>query len=130
MCPEGHIIQSRHTMYLELVDIAFLTFLAVVITFWWRIQSIRQNALTHAERRCKELDLQFLDGGIALHFKGFQRSKSGRLLPLFVCHFEFSSTGDDRYEGSVHMLGRYLKTIQIPPHRMTTPPDKRLDDIF
>ncbi len=105
-------------MYLEITDLLVFTVIAFAAYLWWIMQSIRQLALSHAQRRCKELNLQFLDGGIALRIKGFQRSPNGMLAPLFTGTFEFSATGDDRYQGVVTMLGKRLSKIDIPPHRI------------
>ncbi|CAM3584775.1 DUF3301 domain-containing protein [Parendozoicomonas haliclonae] len=106
-------------MYLELTDIVVLTLLILVVLAWWNLQDVRQRAFHHAERHCKKLNLQLLDSNVALKLSGFKRAPNGILTPLFICAFEFSATGDDRYEGSIHMLGKRLAKIDVPPHRMS-----------
>ena len=113
-------------MYLELTDIVVLAILSLVVLLWWNVQSIRQIALRHARRRCKELELQFLDGSVAINFTGFHRTTSGRLGPRFRCRFEFSATGDDRYQGEVLMLGMRVLEIRIPPHHFQQDSHDRL----
>ncbi|WP_281648986.1 DUF3301 domain-containing protein [Parendozoicomonas sp. Alg238-R29] len=105
-------------MYLELGDIFVLAVIATFAMFWWNSQTVRQLATRHAKARCKELDLQFLDGGISLNFKSIARSPSGSLVIRRSCTFEFSSTGEDRYQGEVLMLGNHLQEIRIPPHML------------
>ena len=105
-------------MYLEITDLIIFTLILLAIYLWWTVQAIRQQALAHALRRCQELDLQLLDGSLALRIKGLQRDPRGILTPLLIGTFEFSATGDDRYEGVVYMLGKHLQRIEIPPHRI------------
>ena len=105
-------------MYLDITVLIVFTIILFGIYLWWIVQAIRQRALAHAKRRCKELDLQLLDGSLALRIKGMQRDPNGILTPLFTGTFEFSATGDDRYEGVVYMLGNRLQRIEIPPHRI------------
>ncbi|MTI12223.1 DUF3301 domain-containing protein [Sansalvadorimonas verongulae] len=103
-------------MYLELSDIVVLTVVVIILSFWWNAQAIRQTAIRHAKSRCKQLNLQFLDGSISLNFEAIRRSPNGSLAILRRCQFEFSATGQDRYQGEVFMLGARLQEIRIPPH--------------
>ncbi len=105
-------------MYLDIFDVLIFTVLAFFALLWWQRQTVRQRAIAHAQRRCKELDLQFLDGGMALSFAGFRRGPNGQLGIMRHCRFEFSATGEDRYQGEVLMLGATLIEIRLPPHRM------------
>ncbi len=105
-------------MYLELSDIAIFTAFVLIVMIWWHGFTIRRIAISHAKRFCKQRDLQFLDDSIALNLSGFQRNQAGHLNILRHCHFEFSSMGDDRYQGTVIMLGRILVDIQTPAYRI------------
>ena len=104
-------------MYLELSDIAVFSVLAVVAMIWWQTQAIRQIAIRHASQYCKRKGLQFLDEGISLNIAGLKRNSRGSLSLLRRCRFEFSATGDDRYQGEVIMLGKQLVDIKTPPYR-------------
>ncbi|MCL6269609.1 DUF3301 domain-containing protein [Sansalvadorimonas sp. 2012CJ34-2] len=110
--------KPSYRMYLELSDIIVFAVLAMIFMIWWHGFTIRQLAISHAKRFCKERELQYLDEGIALSFNAFQRNRSGRLNILRHCQFEFSSTGEDRYQGNVVMLGRTLVEIKTPAYRM------------
>ena len=112
-------------MYLELTDIIIFTVVATIAAVWWNAQTIRQAAIRHAKTRCDQLNLQFLDGSISLNFEGIRRSPSGSLAILRRCQFDFSSTGEDRYQGEVVMLGPRLQEIRIPPHMLPTDPPFR-----
>ena len=103
-------------MHLELADIAIFTLIAAVALIWWNVQTVRQRALAHAKRRCKELDLQFLDGSISINFSGLRRTPQGQMGMVRSCRFEFSATGEDRHQGEVLMLGNRLLSITLPPH--------------
>lgn len=107
-------------MYLELTDILIFTVVATIAAVWWNAQAIRQAAIRHAKTRCEQLNLQFLDGSISLDFAGIHRNSSGSLAILRRCQFDFSSTGEDRYQGEVMMLGSRLQEIRIPPHMLPT----------
>ncbi|RKF18116.1 DUF3301 domain-containing protein [Alginatibacterium sediminis] len=65
-------------------------------------------------KRCDELDLQLLE--VSLRSIGFRRTQ-GRLSWQRRYQFDFSSTGDTRYQGLL-ILSRSNFQFQLPPYRV------------
>jgi hypothetical protein len=46
------------------------------------------------------------------------RNARGQWALLRTYQFDFSATGEDRYQGYVEVLGRQVLKIHLPPHRI------------
>ena len=92
-----------------------VAFCAVI---WWKNQGFKQMALRLAQKRCEELGLQLLDQSVALRGFKFTRGPSGAWVVRRRFIFEFASTGDERYKGSVELLGNRLLNLELEPHRL------------
>lgn len=98
------------------MDIILLMIAALAINQWWRSRDAKAVALIHAARRCESLDLQLLDQSIVLRKSRLKRGQSGWLQWWRQYSFEFSSTGNERYQGHLTLLGHQLQTIELEPH--------------
>ena len=105
-------------MYIALSDIVVFTLLLAIAIFWWNLQDIRRIAYPCAKQHCQKRGLQLLDSNVSWSLKGVKRNKNGMLAPVFVCTFEFSSTGNDRYQGAVYMLGKQVTKVDLSPYRI------------
>lgn len=105
-------------MYIELSDLAWLTLICAAMLHWWKAQQVKEVALKAVRKQCKELDLQLLDQSIALRGFWLRRDDDGRIRVWRSYTFAFSSTGDDRYEGRISLLGRKITGLQLDPHRL------------
>jgi hypothetical protein len=101
-----------------LSDLFVLFALAVILSIWWRGQGVREIALKAVEAHCQEMNVQWLDQHVALRGFWLKRNTKGRLCGWRAYKFEFSSTGDERYEGRVVLLGREVESIQLQAHRL------------
>ena len=101
---------------LTLWDLSGLLLLAVLLNHWWRSRDAKAWALQYAAQRCQELDLQLLDQSIVLHKIRLARGDGGMLQWWREYRFEFSSTGQDRYPGSLTMSGYRLLSIELAAH--------------
>ncbi|WP_038177162.1 MULTISPECIES: DUF3301 domain-containing protein [Vibrio] len=93
---------------------AILGLVCLCLLFW---QQRRQAELvkTIAARQCKQLDLQL----ISVALKGHKlKTPDGVWRWHSVYQFEFSSLGDDCYQGNIIMQGFQLAKVDLPPHRM------------
>lgn len=105
-------------MYIELHDLFWLTLIMLFCFHWWQSQKIKEVALRHTRRYCKEQSLQLLDDSIGLRALWFRRDEGGQLRFWRSYVFEFTATGDDRYQGRIVLLGRRVSSIQLEPHRI------------
>lgn len=104
-------------MELELTDLLWLALLAGAGWLWWRAQGARELALRAARRHCDQEQVQLLDDTVAAQRFWWRRGRSGHLTPWWLFEFEFTATGDDRYRGSVVILGGKVETVHLEPHR-------------
>lgn len=105
-------------MFIDLKDLFWLTLTALACWFWWQGQKAKERALRRVRRQCDELDIQLLDDNIALRAVWLKRNAAGRLCFWRRYHFEFTSTGDERYSGRIVTLGHEVTDIDIDPHRL------------
>ncbi|MGB0203473.1 MAG: DUF3301 domain-containing protein [Neptuniibacter sp.] len=105
-------------MYVDIESLFWLTLIMLVIYHWWHSQKIKEIALRHTIKQCKELDLQLLDANINLRGLWLKRDSEGRIRIWRSYNFEFSSTGDERYLGKVVLLGKKITNFELAPHRM------------
>ncbi|MCR8924068.1 DUF3301 domain-containing protein [Dasania sp. GY-MA-18] len=105
-------------MYFSLGDLLLLAAFITLLVYWWRAQGVKQQAFAAVKKHCKEMDVQLLDEGVALRGFWCKRDEQGRLKLWRSFVFEFSSTGNERYQGRVIMLGQEIEKIELQPHRL------------
>lgn len=105
-------------MYFEMLDLFMLTVVCLIIYYWISAQKIRERALKFAKEECQKLDLQLLDGSVALKKIKLKRADSGHLALLRKYSFEFSATGVERYTGEITMFGMKVEQVHLQPHRI------------
>jgi len=80
--------------------------------YWWRISEQKTFAIRNAKEYCKGRNVQLLDQ--TLVFKGlrFEKTNNKRRKLCRVYEFEFSSNGEDRYQGEIILKGfNFLRVI-------------------
>lgn len=105
-------------MYVDLESLFWLSLILLVIYYWWRSQKVKEIALKHTIKQCKELELQLLDSNINLRGLWLKRDTDGTIKIWRSYNFEFSSTGDERYIGKVVLLGHKITNFELAPHRL------------
>ena len=98
---------------LTLMDLVWLALLMVLVNHWWRSRDAKAFALQYVARRCKELDLQLLDQSMVLKQSRLRRGDTSVLQWYRRYDFEFSSTGHERYPGTVELAGNRLLGIEM-----------------
>ncbi len=95
----------------------FWTALGVAfISFWWQGDKIKNAAMQYLYQYCREQDLQLLDQTIVLKSVWPRRNEIGSLQLRRRYEFEFTSTGEERYRGSIELTGRRLQRIELDAH--------------
>lgn len=105
-------------MNISLADLCWVFVFIVVVTHLWNAQGVKQLAHSAVKKHCQEMDVQLLDEGIVLRGFWLKRDSRGNIRIWRSYHFEFSSTGDERYQGSIVLLGRQVEAIHLQAHRL------------
>jgi len=102
-------------VYSELIMIVLLV---GFLLYWSSSQEIREIALKAAKGYCQKMDIQMLDDYVALNALWLKRDQHGKIRVWRSYLFEFTATGEDRYNGKIIMLGKIIESIQLEPHRI------------
>ena len=94
---------------------------AAIAAWFWRGHGIRERALELVKRHCAKLDIELLDGNVALRRLALLPDARGRKRLARVYGFEFTVTGEQRHIGSIVMFGRYPGRIELAPHPFREP---------
>ena len=103
-------------MSLRSLIVTFL--ICLCVWYWLKARELKDLALKYAARHCSELDLTILDQTVALEKFALRRDAKGSIKVYREYGFDFSSTGEDRYKGTVRMMGASLQGVVLAPHRV------------
>lgn len=95
------------------MDILFLLLIAGAAWFWWTSAQSREAAVTLAKRACAKCQVQLLDETVTLSKLRLQRNHKGSMQIARWYRFEFSTSGDNRRDGVVGMLGKKLISMHL-----------------
>ncbi|WP_427980342.1 DUF3301 domain-containing protein [Agarivorans sp.] len=101
------------------MDLLAIFIFCLIVMLFWRRRKDAERAQWLIKQKCQQLDLQLLD-------VNFKREKPQKMAGYWrwcrFYQFEFSSTGDSRYQGQLIMAGSQYK-FELPVYRVT-------DDLF
>jgi len=103
---------------IDLWDVTWL-FLSLLCGFFiYDAVKIREYAYSFAKQHCQKLGLQLLDQSVA--FKSLSVKRDSKGIPRLLRHFkfEFSSTGQERYNAELIMLARRVQHIELEAYRL------------
>ncbi|EOB1224311.1 DUF3301 domain-containing protein [Vibrio cholerae] len=96
-------------------DLLLILVLCFAGFLFWQQRHQAEIAKQTIQRHCDKLDLQLLNVAFGQHkFK----TPSGQWRWHTIYLFEFSSLGDDCYQGQLEMRGFRTVGFALPPHRM------------
>lgn len=99
-----------------MLSLSFLfwsTFVVALISFWWQSDKIKSTALNYVTRHCKGQQLQLLDQTMVLKGVWPVRDETGALKIRRRYGFEFTSTGESRYQGTIILIGLSLQSLEM-----------------
>ena len=99
-------------------DIFMILLFTVGFLYWQSTEKVKEIALAATMRHCHKLELQMLDGYIAWNAISLKKDLRGKIHIRRSYVFEFSSTGAERYNGIITMLGSRVEAIQLEPYRI------------
>jgi len=100
------------------VDLLWLVLLGGGVFYLWRSSLFTTRARELADAHCRQLDLQLLDQSMVICALWPVRGADGRWALRRRYRFEFSSTGDQRYQGELVMIGLRLEHIELDAYRL------------
>lgn len=103
-------------MYLDGGTLTALILLILVVGgFWFWSDSLRarERMLETCARLCRDLHLQFLDETVTLASIRPGRSEAGWPQLIRRYQFEFSGTGQDRWQGRATLAGQRVLSVQF-----------------
>jgi hypothetical protein len=98
-------------------DLILIALLLCAYLYWFNGQQAKEIALKAVRAHCLNLDVQMLDEYVALSGIRLKRAQGGTIRLRRTFLFEFSSTGNERYNGACMMLGKRVESIQMEPYR-------------
>lgn len=101
---------------LTLNMLAWATVVGALLSYWWQSDKIKNNLMGQVLVYCRQHHVQFLDQSMVLKGLAIRRTELGLLGLLRRYQFEFTSTGEQRYRGTVEAIGRKLQGIELEPH--------------
>ena len=103
---------------LTLGNIFVLMLLATGAAWLWHNHGLRERALERVKRHCTKLDIELLDGNVALKKIGLVKDANGRRRLARVYNFEFTVTGETRHTGTITQFGAHSAQIVLAPYPM------------
>lgn len=100
-------------------EVVFLIALCALAWFWVDTVRVREVGMAAARQACQREGVQLLDDTVAFRSLRFARDDDGRLGLQRTYEFEYSDSGDDRYRGSVMLLGREVVMLDVSGHQRT-----------
>jgi hypothetical protein len=94
-------------------ELLVLSLLALAVWFFSGSLKARETAYAAARRACESAQVQFLDDTVSQAALRLARNGDGRLMFERHFRFEFSTTGDDRQQGRVRLLGGRVQDVNL-----------------
>lgn len=116
---------------LTLGNIFVLMLLATGGAWLWHNHGLRERALERVKQHCAKLDIELLDGNVALKRIGIVKDANGRRRLARIYTFEFTVTGEARHNGTITQFGAHSAHIELAPYPIVVkePPPPSADII-
>ena len=101
-----------------LENLIWLLIAGILLVYFWHSGRFTGRARELAIDYCQQFDLQLLDHSIVIKGVWPERTEAGNLTLRRRYQFEFSSTGTQRYQGVLVLLGMNLKSIELEAYEL------------
>jgi hypothetical protein len=102
----------------SLINLLLLILAGVIAVYWWQSGLFKGRARELATAHCRQLNLQLLDQSMVITAIWPALSHGGKIEFRRTYQFEFSSIGDNRYQGQLVMQGLRLKSIDLETYKL------------
>ena len=99
-------------------NIILLLIAAFVLQYWWQSGEFKGRAMQFAAQHCQQLGIQLLDQSMVIKGYWLVRSDRGTWMIRRRYSFEFTSTGQQRYQGNLVLMGFKLDSIQLEAYQL------------
>ncbi|TQV88957.1 DUF3301 domain-containing protein [Aliikangiella coralliicola] len=89
--------------------------LALVAYYWAYTQKLKQLAVSAGRQRCQKAGVQFLDHTVVQNGLKLNKGANGRWGIYREYIFDFTSTGEQRYQGKILLLGQHIVSTELEP---------------
>ncbi|MCK5831020.1 MAG: DUF3301 domain-containing protein [Methylococcales bacterium] len=100
------------------MDFFLIIFLLSIGYYWSDSMKTRELAFFYVKNHCQQVEVQLLDEYVALNALWLKKDEYGKTKIWRSYQFEFTSTGYERYNGKVIMLGQKIISIQLDPYKI------------
>lgn len=87
--------------------------LVLVALYWSNTQKLKSLALAAARKRCREAGVQLLDHTVVQNKLYFGRDTLGHWRTIRHYQFDFTSTGEHRYQGMITVFGNQVTSVEL-----------------
>lgn len=115
---------------LTLGNLFVLMLLATGGAWLWHNHGLREKALERVKQHCAKLDLELLDGNVALKRITIARDANGRRRLARVYNFEFTVTGEQRHPGTITQFGAHTVQIELAPYPFEIKPPQPTAEVI
>ena len=89
-----------------------------LLVYWWQSGEFKNRALNLAMQHCQQLGLQLLDQSMVIRGYWPARRGDGKWVMRRRYQFEFTSTGHQRYQGNLVLMGFRLESIELEAYQI------------
>ena len=97
----------------NLSNLLWLIPVGILFHYAWQSGKFKGRARELASRHCQDLNLQLLDQSVVITGYWPARNTNANFVMRRIYQFEFTSTGQRRYQGIIVLLGLQLNTIEL-----------------
>lgn len=99
-------------------NILLLAVAGFILHYWWQSGEFKNHALHLAMQHCRQLGLQLLDQSMVIRGYWPVRQSDGSWRIRRTYQFEFTSTGHQRYRGSLVLTGFRLESMELEAYQL------------
>ncbi len=102
----------------SLDNLIWLLGAGILFVYWWNSGRFKGRARSLAIGHCQQFGLQLLDQSMVIRGIWLERAAGGNLALRRSYQFEFTSTGEQRYQGLLVLRGMNLKSIELEAYKL------------
>ena len=99
-------------------DLMYLILASALGWYWLDGMRAKEIANYAGKRVSAESSVLFLDDSVVIVKTRLKRNDRGQVALYRVYHFEFTSDGEQRYHGEIHMMGKRVIETSMDAYRI------------